>query len=160
MGEAESRLARTLAGGHAPSIANAVIRMIAVREEVFNYFVDVVNSECSLLCQKEPSSNFRNIPVNKISNFKWEDLVEELKAKSPLLWKILTAAAIRADPRCSHKPMSAHYPGIINAAAVLLKERNREMCGLQSVVSLLMCACHCEKQVTTVNEDRNNVIIV
>ncbi len=41
----------------------------------------------------------------------------------------------------------AHFPGICSAAAILLKERNREMCGLQSLVSLLMYSCHAEKQV-------------
>ena len=31
------------------------------------------------------------------------------------------------------------YPGICTAAAILMKERNREMCGLlQSLVSLLL----------------------
>lgn len=30
---------------------------------------------------------------------------------------------------------------------MILKERNREMCGLQSVVSLLMYNCHCYSQV-------------
>ena len=42
---------------------------------------------------------------------------------------------------------TAHHPGIYSAAAVLLKERNREICGLQSHVSLLMYSCHAEKQV-------------
>ncbi len=39
------------------------------------------------------------------------------------------------------------YPAIVNATAILLKERNREMSGVQSIVSYLMYACHSEKQV-------------
>ena len=41
---------------------------------------------------------------------------------------------------------SSHNPGICCAAADLLKERNREMCGLQSLVSLLMFSCHAKKR--------------
>ena len=32
-------------------------------------------------------------------------------------------------------------------AAVLLKERNREMCGIQSLISLLLYSSHVDKQV-------------
>ena len=33
------------------------------------------------------------------------------------------------------------------AAAAVLKERNQEMCGVQSLTSSLLYSCHCEKQV-------------
>ena len=51
------------------------------------------------------------------------------------------------DHRNKIKAGDFHLPGICSAVAVLIKERNREMCGLQSVISLLMYACHCDKQV-------------
>ena len=51
------------------------------------------------------------------------------------------------DHRNIIKVGAAHYPGICCAAAILLKERNHEMCGLQSLVSLIMYTCHAEKQV-------------
>ena len=38
------------------------------------------------------------------------------------------------------------------AAAVILKERNREMCGLQQMISSLMYGSHCEKKVRMYKE--------
>jgi len=40
----------------------------------------------------------------------------------------------------------AHYPGICITVAVFLKERNWEMCGMQSLISLLYSS-HIEKQI-------------
>ena len=51
-----------------------------------------------------------------------------------------------------HKKGDAQYPGLCTAVAVLLKERNRVMCGVQSYVSSVLfstkfhkkvCACAC-----------------
>lgn len=52
------------------------------------------------------------------------------------------------DARNMQKRDTAHYPGICFAVAVILKERSREMCGLQSFVSLLLMASGVEKKVT------------
>lgn len=148
LGEAEGKVARALAGGHPQSIANAVMRIEAVKEELFNHFLTLVNAECSDLCQKGIRSLFRRIPVAEMANFRWDTLVEELRSKSPLLLKLLTTVATRVDHR-SHVSKKDKFPGIVSAAAVLLKERNREMCAIPSLVSLLMYAGHCEKQVYT-----------
>lgn len=122
------------------------MKMSAVREELFKYFLMLINNECSTLCQKG-TSPFRKIPVNDIAHFKWEQFIGEMESKSPLLLRILIAIATRVDHRYQHIPQTAKFPGIVTAAAVLLKQRNREMCGVPSIVSLLMYACHCEKKV-------------
>lgn len=146
MGEAESEVARTLVDGNAPAIADAVMKMDAVREELFKSFLKLINIECSELCQKRQSP-FRKIPVDKIPQFQWEHFIEDLELKSPLLLRVLITAVTRIDYRYQHIPETAKFPGIVSAAALLLKQRNREMCGMASVVSLLMYACHCEKKV-------------
>ena len=74
-------------------------------------------------------------------------MAEELQQKAPLVFSVLLSIASRNDNRNAVKVATAHYPGICSVAAILLKERNREMCGLQSLVSLLMFSCHAEKQV-------------
>ena len=48
------------------------------------------------------------------------------------------------------KGESAHYLSILMAVAVILKERNREMCGVQSLISLLLFASRVDKQEFTV----------
>lgn len=82
-----------------------------------------------------------------MASFKWDELMDELRSNSPLLLKVLTSVAVRNDHRNKKKVGSAHYPGIATAAAVLLKERNCHVSGVQSLVSMLMYSSHCEKQV-------------
>ncbi len=149
LGEDEGKVVRALCGGHAPSIASAVMRLSGVREAIVNTLMDSINTECSTLCKTPQGvkSRFQHIPVEDAANFKWSNLVQELETVCPLLLKILTTVAVRRDPRSKTKADSSHFPGMCTAAAVLLKERNRRMCGIQSVVSLLMYSCHCEKQV-------------
>ena len=123
--------------------------MDSVREVLFNLFLDAINSECNNLCQRSPENRslFRKMPPSHLTDFKWSELVSELEARAPLLLKALSSVVARNDHRNQSKVGTSHYPGICMAAAVLLKERNREMCGVQSLISLLMYSCHCEKQV-------------
>ena len=134
-------------GGHAPSIGTAVLAMEAVKDAVFTSFLESINRECSLLCQSTTISRFRHIPPEEMASFKWDELMDELRSNSPLLLKVLTSVAVRNDHRNKKKVGSAHYPGIATAAAVLLKERNCHVSGVQSLVSMLMYSSHCEKQV-------------
>ena len=102
LNEEEGKLARTLVGGHPPSIANAVLRLSAVREEIFNYFMLLVNNECTKLCKNakdEPVSYFCKFPVNQLCFFKWDIFIPEMELKCPLLLKILTTVTSRVDHR-------------------------------------------------------------
>lgn len=133
------------------SIAKAALGIDDVREAIISQLLGMLNKECLQLCRRKSDTHspspFRSIPVDKLAEFKWENMVTELQSKAPLLYKILHSLTSRSDHRNMVKVGAAHFPGICFAAAILLKERNREMCGLQSMVSLLMYACHCEKQV-------------
>lgn len=134
-------------GGHPPSIAKAALGVVGVMEVITTQLLGILNEECSKLCHKRAGNPFRTIPVEKLADFKWETMIAELQSKAPLLFKILYCLTSRNDGRNTTKVGAAHYPGICSAASILLKERNREMCGLQSLVSLLLYSCHSEKQV-------------
>lgn len=147
LGVAEGKLARALLGGDATSIGKAALAMNDVREAIITLLLGTLNRECSKLCRKTEPVSFRKLPVEKLANFKWEDVMAELEHDAPLLLKIVHCLVARNDRRNKCKVGAAHYPGICAAVSVLLKERDREMCGLQSLISLLMYSCHCEKQV-------------
>ena len=153
LGPAEGKLARAALGGDATSIAKAALAISSVREAVIQLLLGSLNEECNRLCRKKtttshPSTSlFRCIPVEKLAGFKWDDMMRELESDAPLLLQILVCLVARNDGRNKNKVGGAHHPGICSAVAVMLKERNREMCGLQSLLSLLMYSCHCEKQV-------------
>lgn len=140
-------MARQLLGGHAPSIAKAVMAMKDVQQSVISSILGTINEECSKLCQRLQPSVFRKLSMEQLTDFQWSVLVEELSSKAPVLYAVLSSVVTRNDRRNVTKVGAAHNPGVCMAAAVLLKERNREMCGLQSLVSLLLYSCHCEKKV-------------
>ena len=73
--------------------------------------------------------------------------MSELEEKAPLLLQIFQLIMSANDHRNQHKGGDQHYPGICMAMEVLLKERNREICGVQSVLSLLLFFSHAENKV-------------
>lgn len=150
LGDLEGKVARNLLGGHAPSIAKAVMAMSDVRECLLNLFLADLNDECNKLCRRTDESVFRKMPVAAAMDFKWEPFITDLQTKSPLLYTILFSIASRSDRRNASKAGLAHYPGICMSASIILKERNCEICGLQSVLSLLLYSCHSEKKVTII----------
>lgn len=140
LSEEESKLGRALAGGHLPSVAKAVMGHQVLREAVTLLLLDQIDEECSKLCQRssDPPSLFRKVPVKEMSDFKWDHFIDELRSKAPTLLQVLATITSRNDHRNKHKHGCAHSPGICMAAAIVLKERNREMCGVQSIISLLL----------------------
>ena len=147
---AEGKLVRALIGGNARSTAKAILSIGTIKEAVIQQLLGILNMECSTLCHKKPTqlSLFRKNPTEKLYEFEWNDLVPELEKHAPILLRIFSCLVTRNDGRNKTKKGTAHQPGICPAVAVILKERNREMCGLQSLISLLMYSSHCEKQVT------------
>ena len=108
----------------------------------------MINQECSSLCKRSGSlSPFRTIAVERFSEFHWQHCIEDLSTRAPLLLSLFTSIVSHSDARNEAKCNSAHNPGICMAAAILLKERNREMTGLQSLISLILYSSHAEKQV-------------
>ena len=117
-------------------------------ELVFKRIIDKINSECFRICQlTKPLSPFRKIDASKCSSFQWKVLVEDISHKAPTLLKILSSIITSNDKRKQTAATSSHHPGLCMAVAILLKERNREMCGLQSIISFLLYSSHVDKQV-------------
>lgn len=146
-------MAQALVGGHAPSIAAAVMEVESVQKAIIGIYSERISRECGILCQKlaDSPSCFRTIPVNQLDGFSWEAMLGELKDKAPILLDVLTTIVSFSDHRNKVKVGCKHNPGICTAVAVLLKERNRQMSGLQSILSMLMYVCHCEKQVIRIH---------
>ena len=147
---AEGKVARALIGDDADSIAKAAMKIDDVKEAIIKQILRILNEECARLCKLKDNtqSQFRKIPVSQLHQFKWKDMIAELQSTAPLFYRMMYSLASRNDYRNLVKVGTVHFPGICSAVAILLKERNREMCGLQSMISLLMYSCHCEKQVS------------
>lgn len=75
---------------------------------------------------------------DQMRQFNWSLLIKDLQAKAPILFKMLYTVVSHSDKRNQLKRDEAHHPAICMAVATLLKDRNREMGGLQTIVSLLL----------------------
>ena len=127
-----------------------------LRELLFKQFVAQIDSECSQLCQRQPKSSvYLKILQAPLADFNWKVFVEDLQNKAPTFFQLLSIIASHGDHRNKTKVGDTHNPGICMAAAVILKERNREMNGLQSILSLLLFTSHVNRYTgTCTNSDK------
>ena len=141
-----------LVGGHLPSIVKTVFANDDLRQLLLTKFLELINQECNELCRKNPASVslFRRVPVDKLSEFSWDALVNEFQYKAPTIYQIFTTVVSHNDHRNATKKGAQHNPSICMAAATLLKERNREMCGVQSVVSIALYMSQVQKKVSSI----------
>ena len=117
-------------------------------DNILQLLLNKIESECAHMSQRiTPVSPFRRIAIDKYTTFQWKDFIEHLSETAPTLFFILSSVVAHSDRRNKKKLNTSHYPGLCMAIAVLLKERNREMCGVQSLVSLLIYSSHVDKQV-------------
>jgi hypothetical protein len=142
-----NRLGRALASGNTETIAKAVIAHQALRGVVVHKVFNLIDEECAALCRRAEPTSFRKTSLKELQEFTWSKYVGEMEAKSPLLLELFKMIVGRSDSRNDHKHGSFHFPGICTAVAVLLKERNREMVGLQTFLSLVLFTSHVQKQV-------------
>ena len=118
-------------------------------DEVIKLVTGVINSECHVLCRKsrENPSLFRRISTTDMPSFQWSKFVDELVKNAPTLYQLISSIVSYGDHRNVKKSGDSHFPGVCMTIAVLLKERNREICGIQSLISLLLYQSHTQKQV-------------
>ena len=98
----------------------------------------MVDTEClSLSCMPkdgEALSLFRKLTFYQLTEFKWEMLISELQTRAPLLFKLLSKIFSHSDMQNQHKRGTVHHPVICVAVATTLKERSKNMVGLQTLV--------------------------
>ena len=111
--------------------------------------IAAVNEECSVLCRKSvrPVSLFRDVPIDDVDTFSWCKCIDEMKQKCPILLQLFTTIVSSSDHRNASKRGESHHPGICMATAMLLKERNREISGIQLFVSLVLFNSRVQKKV-------------
>ena len=129
------------------SIAKSVYACDALRDLLLKKVFATMDAELMELCKRNTPSIFRRLPINAMSQFDWCDYIAELQLKAPTLLDIVTILVSRNDGRNKHKSGNVHYPGICTAIAIVLKERNREMCSVQTLLSLVMFTSRVQKQV-------------
>lgn len=107
----------------------------------------MINDECLELCKKSPPSMFRKIHISELHKFQWQSLIDKLQIRAPILLKVFQVITSHSDSRNELKFGNVHFPAICMAIGILLKERNRQMCGVQKMLSLLLFKSGVQKQV-------------
>ena len=144
-----SRIGRALAGGHLDTIVRTVFAHDGLRDLLLRKVLTQIDDECSVLCRRAEPSIFRRIAPEKLSQFKWKSYVDEMESKAPTLLQLLMHLVSHSDRRNDTKKGDHHYPAVCMSAAIILKERNREMVGLPTYMSLLLSSSRAHKQVYT-----------
>ena len=108
----------------------------SVKEAVLSLILQDISQECSNLCKKTPTSLFRKIPVDKMAEFSWEELIKELTFTAPTMLRVVSSIAVRIQNQVTSP---SHYPGICAAVAVMLKERNKAI--NQGINQCCLCSC-------------------
>lgn len=131
------------------TIARTVFAHDGLRDLLVRKVLTQIDDECSVLCRRAEPSVFRKTAPEKLPEFKWKTYVDEMGSKAPTLLRLLMHLVSHSDRRNDAKQGDHHYPAVCMSAAVILKERNREMVGLPTYISLLLFSSHTHKQVHT-----------
>ena len=129
---------------------NSTIIQPDMREQMIEKVLAVIDDECSVLCSRSQPTLFRSCHVSELSSFTWDRYVQEMERKSPILLRMLKRIVSHSDHRNEQKKADHHYPGICMCAAVILKERNREIVGVQTHISLALFSSRVQKNVRLV----------
>ena len=123
-------------------------RQTTLRQATISEVNQSVRQEIRRICARteEGDSILRSISnVNSLTHFSWKSILAELKMHTPTLYTLLRGALMKCQD--SHLQVPHHALGM--TACVLLKHRNKHMALTQALVSVLMYAGHCSKQVCT-----------
>ena len=130
--ESQWKIGRALASDNLSALARAVSKHDELFQLVSSLIFKKMEEECAHLCKRSLPSLFQKIPLSQLECFNWDNCISELQEKAPLLLNLLTSIVSHTDYLNKTKNSFFHYPGIAMAVAIMLKERNREMCGIQS----------------------------
>ena len=108
-----------------------------------------IDEECSSICSRsnDSVSMFRSLSLEQVDSFKWSDLIIELQTKAPTLHKVVSWVVSHTAARNKVKRGEAQYLGVCMAVGILFKERSREICELQTFVSLALFSATLPKKV-------------
>lgn len=101
-----------------------------------------VRQEIKRICsRKSGDSVLRLSSILAVTNFSWGPVMKELKLQAPTMYSLINSAL--SSRKCKAKKSAVG----VNAS-ILLKTRNKDIALFQAVVSVVMYAGHCSKQVS------------
>ena len=112
----------------------------------------VLKKEIKMMCSKRVGSILCSDSLHTLTTFKWADLLNELNIHAPTLTTFLHACTETKTFRRNREST------IGVCAAVLLKHREQKMDLFQKIISIIMKAGHCGKQVYVILDQQCTLI--
>ena len=101
----------------------------------------LVRRELTLICSERVKSILSSQSPAVLHEFTWDVLLNELASNAPVFFSILNSCTR------THKPRHSQNAVIGTCSAILLKFRSPMMNVLQNILTLILYAGHCRKQV-------------
>jgi len=130
-------LGKALARGTLKSVAQAAFQCTSLRPHIEELVGKEVSRECKNLCSLSNPSILRSMSKDAVVKFSWAAVSEELKSRVPLFYNVLLSGSGKNEDSAA----------ITNAAAVVLKQRDKAMSLVQYITGLTLKMGKTSKQV-------------
>ena len=104
----------------------------------------LVNAEVRAMCSDPVKSVLQSKDSDYLKEFKWDHVLDEMKEHAPTLLSILLSSTKTRHPRNNRAAT------ICWVASILFKFRYSRMNVIQKILSLILYAGHCGKQVSAI----------
>ena len=128
-----AKIGKALLRGDYGSIAKVVTTSSILRKEVLERLLKLLTKEIDNLCSTKNPSLLRGTTKEKLLTFKLEKLCDEWELRAPLFSSFLRACCLKSDQSVGE---TKWYPAMVIAGSVLLKQRNKHMNALASILGI------------------------
>ena len=130
------KLGRIVGRGNRTSIARTVCADPVLREAVVSQLGACMKKELNYLCSHKLSSVHRRTDLNALKSFDWKHARAELITHAPTFHQVISGCLPTSGDELRQNAV------IVLVSAILLKARNRSMCAVQTMISLLLHEGH------------------
>ena len=134
-------LGKAVARGSKKSVAIECLKDPATRKFLLKGIGVLVRNELKSMCMDSRSSILRNTATHDLKNFTWDTLLNEASETAPVLLELLQQCTQTRRLR------SNRHAVIGMCLSILLKQRYPKMSLVQRIITLILYAGHCGKQV-------------
>ena len=135
-----NRLGKALARGSRRVVAIEGLKDPTTRRHIMKIGI-LVRNEIVAMCTDERGSILQQNSSSALKEFTWEKLLCEAAETAPILLNLLQECVQTRDSR-------PNQPGVIGMCfAILLKHRFSKMSLVQKIITLVLHAGHCGKQI-------------
>ena len=130
-----------MARGSKKAVAMECLKDPVTRAYLLKGIGVLVRNELKAMCMDSTSSILRSTSSQDLKGFTWDTLIHEATETAPVLLEILHQSTQTRQPR-------SNRPAVIGMClSIILKYRFSKMSLVQKIMTLILYAGHCGKQV-------------